>query len=224
MTCLVGTPSIEATTTSCNRNDETISQTDTSQETDFASHLRFFASRTPLTPTSVQDKHPSPKYWTPTLTPLDTDPIRWPNILNGNLPADVKCLPQRSMNPPDTTYCDSCTPQYIQWECEDTGNQTGLPAIMEVSVLRIQFFALNYSLFCNIPQTTDFFYFCRLYSTGISPLYFQTIPPWPLPRPLSPLRPRLSSRLVRRVVQERTTVRSLRLTLSLLLQDIPPER
>jgi len=67
-TCLVGHHSIEAT--SCNRNDETISQP-TSQETDFDS----FASRTPLTPTPV---NPSPKYWTPTLTPIDTDPIHWP--------------------------------------------------------------------------------------------------------------------------------------------------
>jgi len=48
------------------------------------------ASRTPLTPTSVQDKHPSPKYWTPTLTPIDTDPhslAKYP--LNGNLPDDL---------------------------------------------------------------------------------------------------------------------------------------
>jgi len=48
MTCLVGNPSIEGYYyDSCNRNDETISQTHTSQETD------SFASRTPLTPTSV---------------------------------------------------------------------------------------------------------------------------------------------------------------------------
>ena len=52
------------------------------------------------------------------------------------------------------------------------------------------------------------------------PLYFQPITPWPVPRP------RLSSRLVRRVVLER--LRPVRLLLllspSLLLQDVPPER
>ena len=83
-------------------------------------------------------------------------------------------------------------------------------------------FSLCIHCFCNIPQTTEFL-LCCLYSTGISPLYFQPIPPWPV------LRPRLSSRLVRRVapperplvperllVPERTTVRSIR--------NVPPER
>ena len=45
-----------------------------------------------LTPTSVQDTLPFPKYWTPTLTPNDImDPFIGQNsaTLNGNL---VKCL------------------------------------------------------------------------------------------------------------------------------------
>ena len=73
-TCLVGTPSIEGYYyDSCNRNVETISQTETSQETDRLlriAHPLTPTSLTPtsLTPTSVQDTTPSPKYWTPTLT------------------------------------------------------------------------------------------------------------------------------------------------------------
>ena len=108
-------------------------------------------------------------------------------------------------------------------------------SIISALLLRIQ---LCIHCFCNIPQTTEslLLYSCCLYSTGISPLYFETIPPWPLPRP--PRRPRLSSRLVRKVVPElvpertsvRTTIRSLLLLLLLLLlslllqEDVPPER
>ena len=43
-----------------------------------------------LDTTDISPGHtPSPKYQTPTVTPLDTDSIRWPNILNGIFP-DVK--------------------------------------------------------------------------------------------------------------------------------------
>ena len=53
--------------------------------------------------------------------------------------------------------------------CEGTdGNQTGLPAIMEVFILRIQF-CIHCS--CNIPQTTEiFFTLLPLFHRNISPL------------------------------------------------------
>jgi len=76
-------PSIEAT--SCYRNDETPSRKPTPRRR----LLRIAHPLTPVHPltptsltstpvlrltptTSVQDRPPSPKYWTPTLTPLDT--------------------------------------------------------------------------------------------------------------------------------------------------------
>ena len=52
-----------------------------------------------------------------------------------------------------------------------------------------------------------YFYFVAYIPQEYLPLNFQTITPWPLPRHSSPLRrPRLSSRLVRRVVPERQLV------------------
>ena len=118
-----------------------------------------FASRTPLTPvhpltptTSVLDTH------------VDTNPIRWPNILNGIFP-DVKCLPQRSMYLHDT-YCHSCTTQYRTHSvdrCEAANH--GSISCTSNSV----FFLLRTThCFCNIPKLLNF-YFCCLYSTGIPP-------------------------------------------------------
>jgi len=93
-------------------------------------------------------------------------------------------------------------------QCEATvGNQTTPVCQYHHGsiVLRIQFVFIVFAIY---PKLLNLL-LCCLYSTGISPLNFQTIPPWPLPRP------RLSSRLVRRVVPERP---------SLLLQDVSPER
>ena len=157
-TCLVGHHSIEAT--SCNRNDETISQP-TSQETDFDS----FASRTPLTPTPV---NPSPKYWTPTLTPIDTTPY----IGRKHLPCQMFQLNGPYLH--DTfhdTHYDSCTTRYMSNDAKPLpGNQTGLPASMEVSpVLRIQFVFIVFAIY---PKLLNIFYSTLLpiFHRNISPL------------------------------------------------------
>ena len=86
--------------------------------------------------------------------------------------------------------------------------------------------------FCNIPQTTEFYFVASIPQEYPPPLYFQTFPPWPLPRPP---RPRLSSRLARRVTPPerplipertsvRTTVRSLLLLSLSVLQDVRSTR
>ena len=64
-TCLVGTPPLRLLLLLQRNHDET------SREEARYSQEQTFASRT-WTPTSVQSQ--PPKYWTPTLTPLDTDP------------------------------------------------------------------------------------------------------------------------------------------------------
>jgi len=106
-----------------------------------------------------------------------------------------------------------------------------LPAIMEVFSCTSNSVSCVFIVFAIYPKLLNFTLLPCLFHRNIHPpLYFQTIPPWPLPRPSSPLRRRrLSSRLARRVVPERllvlertsvrTTVRLL-LFLSLLLQDV----
>ena len=77
-TCLVGHPSIEATPAPA----EEPRRRDKPEGSSLLAGTNLRIAH-PLTPT--HQSPPSPKYWTPTVTPLDTDSIRWPNILNGNL-------------------------------------------------------------------------------------------------------------------------------------------
>jgi len=104
--------------------------------------------------------------------------------------------------------------------CEATGNHTVDASIMEV--LHFEFSLCIHCFFAIYPKLLNIFYSTLLplfhrNNTHPPPLYFQTIPPWPVPRL------RLSSRLVRRVVPERqlllpelTSVRTMRSLLLLL--------
>jgi len=150
------------------------------------------------------------------MTPIDTIRHHGPHLLakyplNGNL-LDVKCRPTvHIFMTPTTIHVQPGTCRSMR-SCLATIDAKYHESICSVCI----------HCFRNIPKLLNLFYFCCLYSTGISPLYFQTFPPWPLPRPLS-------SRLVRKVVPERKPVRLLRLLLlillSLLLQeDVLPER
>ena len=66
---------------------------------------------------------------------------------------------------------------HVQYRCEATGNQTvSMPVSWKYCTSNS---VCIHCFFCNIPQTTESLLLCCLYSTGISPLNFQTFPPWP---------------------------------------------
>jgi len=125
-----------------------------------------------------------------------------------------------------STAYNLCTPQYSRWSNNDEkllGNHRCQVSWKYYYYFEFSFLCIH--CFCNIPQTTEsiFYFVAYIPQEYLPPLYSQTIPPWPLPRP------RLSSRLVRRVVPERRLVPErtslLLLLLSLLLQeDVPPGR
>jgi len=219
MTCLVGTHPLRLLLLLQRNHDD-----ETSRKEARYSQEQTFASRTPLTPTSVQDT-PSPKYWTPTLTPNDImDPFIGRNsaTLNGNLP-DV--LSNVSAQRPISPYLLTPTAIHVHpvqdrmrrhWQPNWIASNHGSISCTSNSVCVFIVFAIY-------PKLLKFFFtLLPLFHRNNThpPLYFQPITPWPVPRP------RLSSRLVRRVVLER--LRPVRLLLllspSLLLQDVPPER
>ena len=95
---------------------------------------------------------------------------------------------------------------YTQYRMIDAKHlaTVSMPAIMEVFSCTSNSVCV-FIVFAIYPKLLNFTLLPCLFHRNIHPpLYFQTIPPWPLPRPSSPLRRRrLSSRLARRVVPER---------------------
>ena len=112
-------------------------------------------------------------------------------------------------------YDDSCTTQYLRWllpiQCEANLATKLHRYRCQVSWKYLLYFSHSVCIHCFMqytPKLLKLFYPTLLplfhrNNTHPPPLNFETIPPWPLPRPSSPLRrPRLSSRLVCRAVPE----------------------
>jgi len=199
-TCLVGQPPLRLHP--AGHDDETPRKTPRRRQTshpDFASHLD-------IQDYSHQDYQPS------TLT---TDYLARPT--NGNSFTGVSHLATNIGLLPLPFLYNPVLSVVLRVDAKHLGNQTTPVCQYHGSIITCTSNSVCvFIVFAIYPKLLNLL-LCCLYSTGISPLYFQTIPPWPVPRLSSPL----SSRLVRRVVP--TLVRSL-LLLSLSLQDIPPER
>ena len=153
MTCLVGTPSIEATTCMNDDKPKGTSSHDTSQETTvFASHLVFASHRSSRLPSVIPDFQ---DYQPPTST---TDYFLGKiNQMGTHLPL-LHYIPFG--NQPDysstwTFHCHSCTPQYTRWFMPIDAKQLGNyqcqyhGSILSCTSNSVCVFIV---FFCNIPN------------------------------------------------------------------------